>query len=61
MDARRVNISFIRSAPAQEDERGILMSEDQRAFFGGLYQQYYPRVLAYLRFRAGTLAGGNLI
>jgi Sigma-70 region 2/Domain of unknown function (DUF4367) len=55
MDARRVNISFIRSAPAQEDERGILMSEDQRAFFDGLYQQYYPRVLAYLRFRAGTV------
>ncbi len=55
MDARRANISFIWSEPAKEDEHWIRMNEDQLAFFDKLYQQYFPRVLAYLRFRVGTV------
>ena len=55
MDVRRDNISFICLAPAKEDEHGIRMNEDQHAFFDKLYQLYYPRVLAYLRFRVGTM------
>src|SRR5947209_1270496 len=55
MDVRRDNISFICLAPAKEDEHGIRMNEDKHAFFDKLYQLYYPRVLAYLRFRVGTM------
>jgi RNA polymerase sigma-70 factor (ECF subfamily) len=57
MDARRAqtHISFLWSLPASEDKRVPGMSKDQPAFFDALYQLYQPRVLAYMRFRVGTL------
>ncbi|MEO8955010.1 MAG: RNA polymerase sigma factor [Ktedonobacteraceae bacterium] len=31
------------------------MNKEQHVFFDRLYQQYYPRVLAYMRFRVGRV------
>jgi RNA polymerase sigma-70 factor (ECF subfamily) len=43
---------FIWEVPTKADGRESLM-QGSHAFFDKLYQQYYPRVLAYFRFRVG--------
>ena len=55
-DARSISLSFIVSpiiSPETDSVDGVRMSGEQDAFFATLYQQYYPRILAYLRFRVG--------
>ena len=55
-DTRKISLSFIVSPivlPETDSNAGVRMSSEQDAFFAMLYQQYYPRILAYLRFRVG--------
>ncbi len=53
MDAKRIASSFAWRVQVQEDGVGLLMNKESHVFFDRLYQQYYPRVLAYFRFRTG--------
>jgi len=53
MDAKRAAFSFEWLLQTKEDGCGIPMNREPHAFFDKLYQQYYPRMLAYFRFRVG--------
>jgi RNA polymerase sigma-70 factor (ECF subfamily) len=53
MDEKRAAFSLVWWGPTKEDGHDLAMSREQHAFFDTLYQQYYARVLAYCRFRAG--------
>ena len=54
MDAKRANFPFAWIIQTKEDASGFPMNkEEPHLFFDTLYQQYYPRVLAYFRFRVG--------
>lgn len=54
MDAKRAAFPFVWMVQTKEDRTGLPMNrEEPHVFFGTLYQQYYPRVLAYFRFRVG--------
>lgn len=52
-DARRAAFSFEWLVQTKKDGFGLPMNRERPVFFDTLYQQYYPRVLAYFRFRVG--------
>ena len=53
MDAKRIAFPFAWGVQTQEDGVGSLMNKESHVFFDTLYQQYYPCVLTYFRFRIG--------
>ncbi len=54
MNVRRERISSLWSLPSRQDASSMSRDKDVRLWFDTLYQQYYTRVLAYLRFRVGV-------